>query len=213
VADARDEFAELRSAMVAAQIEARGIKDKRVIEALRRVPRHLFVPQELRPQSYNDEPLPIGEGQTISQPYIVAYMTEALALKGDEKVLEIGTGSGYQTAVLAELAREVWTVEIVTALSSRAQSVLKELGVTNVKFRIGDGTFGWAEQAPYDAVMVTAAPPTVPRTLQGQLGESGRMVIPVGSGFQELVLVRRDKKGFRQSNLLPVRFVPLVSTH
>jgi protein-L-isoaspartate(D-aspartate) O-methyltransferase len=213
VADARDEFAELRSAMVAAQIEARGIKDKRVIEALRRVPRHLFVPQELRPQSYNDEPLPIGEGQTISQPYIVAYMTEALALKGNEKVLEIGTGSGYQTAVLAELAREVWTVEIVTALSSRAQSVLKELGVTNVQFRIGDGTFGWAEQAPYDAVMVTAAPPTVPRTLQGQLGESGRMVIPVGSGFQELVLVRRDKKGFRQSNLLPVRFVPLVSTH
>jgi protein-L-isoaspartate(D-aspartate) O-methyltransferase len=213
VADARDEFAELRSAMVAAQIEARGIKDKRVIEALRRVPRHLFVPQELRPQSYNDEPLPIGEGQTISQPYIVAYMTEALALKGNEKVLEIGTGSGYQTAVLADLAREVWTVEIVTSLSSRAQSVLKELGVTNVRFRIGDGTFGWAEQAPYDAIMVTAAPPTVPRTLQGQLGEPGRMVIPVGSGFQELVLVRRDKKGFRQSNLLPVRFVPLISTH
>jgi protein-L-isoaspartate(D-aspartate) O-methyltransferase len=199
--------------MVAAQIEARGIKDKRVIEALRRVPRHLFVPQELRPQSYNDEPLPIGEGQTISQPYIVAYMTEALALKGNEKVLEIGTGSGYQTAVLADLAREVWTVEIVTSLSSRAQSVLKELGVTNVRFRIGDGTFGWAEQAPYDAIMVTAAPPTVPRTLQGQLGEPGRMVIPVGSGFQELVLVRRDKKGFRQSNLLPVRFVPLISTH
>jgi protein-L-isoaspartate(D-aspartate) O-methyltransferase len=213
VADAADEFAELRSAMVAAQIEARGIKDRRVIEALRRVPRHLFVPRELRFQAYNDEPLPIGEGQTISQPYIVAYMTEALALRGDEKVLEIGTGSGYQTAVLAELAREVWTVEIVGSLSSRSRAVLESLGVTNVRFRIGDGTFGWAEHAPYDAIMVTAAPPTVPRTLQDQLGESGRMVIPVGAGFQELVLVRRDSEGFHRSDLLPVRFVPLVSTH
>lgn len=199
--------------MVATQIEARGIKDERVIEAMRRVPRHLFVPEELRPRAYDDGPLPIGEGQTISQPYIVAYMTEALGLKGDERVLEIGTGSGYQTAVLAELAREVDTVEIVAALSHRAQALLKTMGITNVRFKIGDGTFGWREHAPFDSIMVTAAPASVPKGLQGQLGESGRMIIPVGSGFQELVLIRRDERGVHKTNLLPVRFVPLISTH
>jgi protein-L-isoaspartate(D-aspartate) O-methyltransferase len=199
--------------MVATQIEARGIKDKRVIEAMRRVPRHLFVPEDLRARAYDDEPLPIGEGQTISQPYIVAFMTEALELRGREKVLEIGTGSGYQTAVLAELAREVYTVEILGSLSARAETLLGTLGVTHVRFRVGDGSFGWSENAPYDAIIVTAAPAAVPKGLQDQLAQPGRMVIPVGAGFQELILVRRDERGIHKSNLLSVRFVPLVSTH
>jgi len=213
VPDAEAEFAERRSAMVATQIETRGIKDRRVIAALRRVPRHLFVPEGLRHRAYDDEPLPIGEGQTISQPYIVAYMTEALDLKGDEKVLEIGTGSGYQSAILAELAREVYTVEIVAALSRRARDLIEGLGIANIQFRVGDGSFGWSEFSPYEAIIVTAAPPSVPKGLQDQLRGPGRMIIPVGSGFQELVLVTRDQRGIHKKNLLPVRFVPLVSTH
>ncbi len=206
------EFAARRAEMVAAQIESRGIKDTRVLSAMRRVPRHLFVPEELRSHAYDDEPLPIGEGQTISQPYIVAYMTEALGLKGNERVLEIGTGSGYQTAVLAELVPEVYTVELLGGLSSRAQSVLERLGYSRLHFRVGDGTFGWAEFSPYDAIMVAAAAVSVPRHLQDQLGESGRLIIPVGSGFQELVLIRRAGQGFSRTKLLPVRFVPLIST-
>ena len=213
MADAADDFTDLRREMVAVQIEARGIKEARLLEALRRVPRHLFVPPDLSRRAYDDEPLPIGEGQTISQPYIVAYMTEALGLEGHEKVLEIGTGSGYQTAVLAELAREVLTVELLAGLSRRAQTVLGKLGYANVRFRVGDGTFGWSDHSPYDAVIVTAAAAAVPPKLEEQLGEAGRMIIPVGSGFQELVLVRREKRGFRATTLLPVRFVPLVSTH
>jgi protein-L-isoaspartate(D-aspartate) O-methyltransferase len=212
MADPEDEFAGRRADMAAVQIESRGIKDARVLAAMRRVPRHLFVPEELRSHAYDDEPLPIGEGQTISQPYIVAYMTEALGLRGGEKVLEIGTGSGYQTAILAELAQEIFTVELLAGLSVRAQSLLESLGYDNIHFRVGDGTFGWAESAPYDAVMVTAAAASVPRRLQDQLGEFGRMIIPVGSGFQELVLVRRENKGFGRTRLLPVRFVPLIST-
>jgi protein-L-isoaspartate(D-aspartate) O-methyltransferase len=212
MADTAHDFAGRRDDMVAVQIEARGIRDARVLAAMRRVPRHLFVLPELRGRAYSDEPLPIGDSQTISQPYIVAYMTEVLGLQGQERVLEIGTGSGYQTAVLAELAREVHTVELVAGLSLRAQSLLEELGYANIRFRVGDGTFGWAEHSPYDAIIVTAAAPTMPAPLEVQLGDGGRMIIPVGSGYQELVLVRRAKSGFSRTGLLPVRFVPLIST-
>jgi protein-L-isoaspartate(D-aspartate) O-methyltransferase len=208
-----DEFTGQRENMVEVQIRARGINDDRVLTALRKVPRHLFVPAELQPFAYGDEPLPIGEGQTISQPYIVAYMTAALGLKGGEKVLEVGTGSGYQTAVLAEIVPEVFTVELVEGLSEKAQTILHRLGYANVSFRTGDGTYGWAEYAPFDAIMVTAAAEAVPKRLQEQLAPKGRMIIPVGVGFQELILISREKRGFRKKKLLPVRFVPLVSTH
>lgn len=199
--------------MVQAQIEARGIKDEKVLEAMRKVPRHLFVPENMRRYSYQDEPLPIGEGQTISQPYIVAYMSEALNLKGNEKVLEIGTGSGYQTAILAEIVKEVFSIEIVDILSSKARKVIKELRYENVCFKIEDGTQGWKEHAPYDAIIVTAAPSKVPQALKNQLKILGRMVIPVGSAFQELIYVIREKKKFKEQKLLPVRFVPLISKH
>jgi protein-L-isoaspartate(D-aspartate) O-methyltransferase len=199
--------------MVEVQIQARGIGDKKVLAAMRKVPRHLFVPQELRPFAYDDEPLPIGEGQTISQPYIVAYMTQALRLSGDEKVLEVGTGSGYQTAVLAEIVRQVFTIELLGALSDRAQALLESLGYMNIRTMAGDGTLGWEENAPFNAIMVTAAAPAVPRRLQEQLGPGGRMVIPVGEGFQELYLITRERRGFRKKRLLPVRFVPLITPH
>lgn len=199
--------------MVETQLRGRGIHDPRVLEVMGRVPRHLFVPEEMRPYAYDDEPLPIGEGQTISQPYIVAFMTEALELKGEEVVLEVGTGSGYQTAVLAELTKEVYTIELIDKLALRAQKILGELGYSNIHFKIADGTFGWSEWSPFDAIMVTAAPPTVPKKLQEQLKVSGRMIIPVGAGFQDLVLITREKKEFKKKKLLPVRFVPLVSTH
>ncbi|MCP2618846.1 protein-L-isoaspartate(D-aspartate) O-methyltransferase [Candidatus Aminicenantes bacterium AC-335-A11] len=199
--------------MVEEQIIARGVKDKKVIEVMKKVPRHLFVPEEYREYSYDDEPLPIGEGQTISQPYIVAYMTEVLELKEDDKVLEIGTGSGYQTAILAEIVKEVYTVEIIESLSKKAQKVLKELGYKNIHFKIGDGTYGWKEYSPYNAILVTAAPSKIPESLQNQLDDGGRMIIPVGSFFQELVLVVRQKNKFKKKKLIPVRFVPLVSTH
>jgi len=197
--------------MVRSQIEARGIKDQRVLEAMRRVPRHAFVSEAMISCAYNDEPLPIGNGQTISQPYIVAYMTEVLALNGDDKVLEVGTGSGYQAAILAEITREVYTIEIVDRLSLQAQKVLDLQGYKNIFFKIGDGSRGWEEHAPYDAIMVTAAPESVPEPLQKQLKVSGRMIIPVGETFQELILVVREKKKFKQKRLLPVRFVPLIS--
>lgn len=199
--------------MVKSQIEARGIKDKNVLEAMRMVARHKFVSEDMKSFAYNDEPLPIGEGQTISQPYIVAYMTEVLHLKKEERVLEVGTGSGYQAAILAEIAREVYTIEIIESLSLKAQEVLKELGCTNIYFKIGDGSFGWREHAPYDAIMVTAAPEKIPDALGEQLKISGRMIIPVGMTFQELVLITREKRKFKKKRLLPVRFVPLISRH
>ncbi|MBC7361123.1 MAG: protein-L-isoaspartate(D-aspartate) O-methyltransferase [Candidatus Aminicenantes bacterium] len=199
--------------MVEFQIQKRGIKDRKVLEAMLKVPRHLFVPEQMKELAYGDEPLPIGEGQTISQPYIVAYMTEALKLTGNERVLEIGTGSGYQTAILAEIVKEVYTVEVIPELSRRAQKVLAELGYNNIKFLIGDGTRGWPEHAPYDAILVSAAPATVPRTLVDQLKINGRMIIPVGTDFQELVLVRRKKDGWEEERLIGVRFVPLVTIH
>lgn len=196
--------------MAETQIAARGVVDLRVLTAISKVPRHRFVPENLRKHAYDDEPLPIGHGQTISQPYIVAYMTEALALTGTERVLEVGTGSGYQTAVLAEVAKEVLTVEIVARLSEAAGKILHELGYSNIQYRIGNGAEGWPEEAPFDAIIVTAAPAAVPEALKAQLNEGGRMVIPVGRDFQDLVLVRRDRGRFPESRLLGVRFVPLV---
>jgi protein-L-isoaspartate(D-aspartate) O-methyltransferase len=196
--------------MVETQIAARGVSDPRVLAAMSKVPRHRFVPENLRKHAYDDEPLPSGHGQTSSQPYIVAYMTEALALTGTERVLEVGTGTGYQTAVLAEVAKEVLTVEIVAPLSEAAGKVLGELGYANIRFRVGNGANGWPEEAPFDAIMVTAAPAAVPHALKSQLGEGGRMVIPVGTDFQDLVLVRRSGGRFAESRLLGVRFVPLV---
>jgi protein-L-isoaspartate(D-aspartate) O-methyltransferase len=200
-----------RERMVEDQIARRGVRDPRVLAALRKIPRQAFVPEGLKNVAYEDEPLPIGEGQTISQPYIVGFMTEALALAGGEKVLEIGTGSGYQTAVLAELAAEVYTVEVVEILSGRARAALERLGYANVRFKTGDGAEGWAEFAPYDAIMVTAAPISVPPALRDQLKVGGRMIIPVGGDGQTLVLVRRGEDGFKDRDLLAVRFVPLVN--
>jgi protein-L-isoaspartate(D-aspartate) O-methyltransferase len=209
----RSDFPVLREKMVESQIVARGVKDIKVLEAMRKVPRHLFVPENLQSYAYDDEPLPIGEGQTISQPYIVAYMTEVLELKGEERVLEVGTGSGYQAAVLAEIVREVYTVEVIASLSHRAQEILVSQAYTNIHFAVGDGTLGWKDFSPYEAIMVTAAPNSVPKVLKEQLKVGGRMIIPVGVDYQELVLIRREEKGFKETGLLPVRFVPLVSIH
>jgi len=203
-------FGEERRLMTETQIRARGVRDPAVLAAMAKVPRHLFVPEGLRRQAYADEPLPIGEGQTISQPYIVAYMTEALALRGGEEVLEVGTGSGYQTAVLAEIAGTVFTVEIVEKLALRARAALDALGYSNVRYRVGDGSAGWAEEAPFDAIMVTAAAARMPEMLEDQLAVGGRMIVPVGTDSQELVLVRRGKTGIKRDSLLAVRFVPLV---
>ncbi len=205
-----EDFARQRRLMTDSQIRARGVRDPRVLAAMAKVPRHLFVPEHLRSRAYSDEPLPIGEGQTISQPYIVAYMTEALGLRGGERILEIGTGSGYQTAVLAECGRDVWTVEILEPLSRRARSVLDGLGYRAVHYRVGDGWAGWPEEAPFDAIIVTAAAAEMPAALEAQLAVGGRMVIPVGTGLQELVLVRRRKSGLARERLLAVRFVPLI---
>jgi protein-L-isoaspartate(D-aspartate) O-methyltransferase len=209
----KKDFEKDRERMVKVQLEMRGIKDKGVLEAMEKIPRHMFVPENMLTYSYNDEPLPIGEGQTISQPYIVAYMTEALELRQSDRVLEIGTGSGYQAAVLAEMAGEVYSVELNQALSMQAQKILKHLGYKNIYFKVGDGTYGWKEKAPFDAIMVTAAPDRVPRALEDQLRIGGRMVIPVGLAVQELILVVRGKKKLKRKRLLPVRFVPLISTH
>jgi protein-L-isoaspartate(D-aspartate) O-methyltransferase len=206
VPDREDE----RLRMVATQLRPRGIEDERVLAAMARVPRHLFVPAPAAPFAYADEPLPIGRGQTISQPYIVAYMTEALRIRAGGKVLEIGTGSGYQTAVLAEVAGEVWTVELVEELSLRAKTQLEALGYIGIHFRVGDGSTGWPEAAPFDGIIVTAAAPSVPEALEDQLAAGGRMIVPVGSGSQELVLVRREGSSFRRKRLIGVRFVPLV---
>ncbi len=204
------DFSRMRESMVDTQLRRRDISDEKVLGAMLKVPRHLFVPQDMRRHAYNDEPLPIGEGQTISQPYIVAYMTQALRPQAHHRILEIGTGSGYQTAILAELAQEVLTVELLPSLSRRAAHILGELGYTNIRFKVGDGTLGWEEHAPYEGIIVTAAPGKVPKTLQAQLDMSARLVIPVGMAFQDLVLVTRRKNRFVQKKLLPVRFVPLI---
>ncbi|HEQ60309.1 MAG TPA: protein-L-isoaspartate(D-aspartate) O-methyltransferase [Firmicutes bacterium] len=191
-------------------MEARGVKDPKVLAALRKVPRHLFVPEAERSSAYADHPLPIGEGQTISQPYIVAFMTEQLRLKGGEKVLEIGTGSGYQAAVLAEIGGEVYTIEIVEPLATRAAALLEQLGYQNIHVKSGDGYQGWPEHAPFDAIMVTAAPDHVPQPLVDQLKVGGRMILPVGDWFQDLRVVVKTEQGVLQQDVLPVRFVPMT---
>lgn len=207
-----DDLSRQRHDMVARQIEARGVKDTRVLEAMRRVPRHLFLPDKERPYAYDDSPLPIGEGQTISQPYIVAYMTEALDLKRSDKVLEIGTGSGYQAAVLAEIVDRVYSIEIVPSLAERAKKTLASLGYGNVEVRQGDGYKGWPEQAPFDAIIVTCAPNEVPEELKAQLAEGGRMIIPVGRAGSVQTLVKAVKKhgALQISEEMAVRFVPMV---
>jgi protein-L-isoaspartate(D-aspartate) O-methyltransferase len=193
----------------------RGIRDPRVLDAFRKVPRHLFLDEALRPQGYADNPLPIGEKQTISQPYMVAIMTEALQLTGSEKVLEVGTGSGYQAAILAELADRVFTIERIPALAKRARKVLDQLHYTNVVVRIGDGTEGWRDEAPFDAVIVTAAAPEAPDPLMKQLAVGGRMVMPVGDEYaQELmVYVKEGEDRYREENYGGCRFVKLIGEH
>lgn len=208
-----DSFQALRNHMVKNQIEARGITDKKVIEAFRNVERHRFVLPEFIRYAYSDSPLPIDEGQTISQPYIVAYMTEILNLKRTDKVLEIGTGSGYQAAILAELCDSVFTIEIFEKLAQKAGRVFEELGYDNIHAKTGDGYMGWQEFAPFDAVIVTCSPTKVPEPLKEQLAEGGRMIIPVGeSPVQNLVLLKKRKGKLRQENVLPVRFVPMVDS-
>ncbi len=200
-----------REDMVKSQIEARGIKDRAVLDAVAKVPRHRFVPALFRGRAYDDGPLPIGDGQTISQPYIVAWMTELIGPKKGMRVLEIGTGSGYQAAVLAECVDEVDTIEVVPALGRGAERMLRELGYRNIRTRIGDGYHGWPERAPFDAIILTAAPPEdVPRPLLDQLKVGGRLVAPVGRYDQQLVRITRTQTGFRREVLAPVRFVPMT---
>jgi protein-L-isoaspartate(D-aspartate) O-methyltransferase len=198
-----------REKMVTSQIKARGVHDERVLKAMLKVRRDLFIPQEYKDLSYSDEPLPIGEGQTISQPYIVALMTELLELNGQERVLEIGTGSGYQAAILAELAKEVYTIELLKPLAERSQKLLKDLGYKNIEVKEGDGFLGLPEKAPFDAIIVTCAPEEVPPALTEQLAEGGRLVIPVGSLYQELKLLRKEKGKIVTEDIIPVRFVPM----
>ena len=205
-----DQFAQQRERMVAEQLAGRDIRDPRVLDAMRKVPRHQFVPASMRDRAYQDSPLPIGRDQTISQPYIVAYMTQALELRPTHKVLEIGTGSGYQAAVLGELAAHVYTIEIVGELATRATKALADAGYQNVQVRHGDGYAGWPEHAPFDAIMVTAAPDHVPEPLIRQLAAGGRMIIPVGTQFQELRLIQKTEKGLVERSTIPVRFVPLT---
>jgi len=199
-----------RQKMIKEQIEARGVKDQRVLDAMRKVKRHLFVPSQWRNSAYDDHPLPIGHGQTISQPYIVAYMTEAAKINPTDRVLEIGTGSGYQAAVLAEMAKEVYTIEILQLLAESASLLLKDLGYKNVKVKCGDGYQGWKEYAPFDAIIVTAAPTEIPGELVKQLKTGGRMVVPIGSFFQDLYRLTKTDSGYKKEVLLPVRFVPMV---
>jgi protein-L-isoaspartate(D-aspartate) O-methyltransferase len=196
--------------MVTEQIEKRGISDKLVLSAMRKVPRQEFVPDNMKSYAYEDSPLPIGKNQTISQPYIVALMTELLELKGGEKVLEIGTGSGYQAAVLAEIAKEVYTIEIIEYLAVSADERLHRLGYKNITVRYGDGYQGWKEHAPFDGIIVTAAPDHIPQPLIDQLKVGGRMVIPVGETFQELKLIVKKDKDITEKSIVPVRFVPMT---
>ena len=196
--------------MVREQIEARGVEDARVLDAMRRVPRERFVPGATVREAYGDHPLSIGFGQTISQPYVVAFMTEALRLTGGERVLEVGSGSGYQSAILAELAERVFSIEIVPELAARSERVLADLGYDNVQVRCGDGYEGWPEEAPFDAILVAAAAGHTPPKLVEQLATGGRMILPVGGEEQRLVLLRNTRRGIRMRNVLPVRFVPMV---
>ena len=200
--------------MVEEQIVSRGIKDAKLIAAVKKIPRHLFVEEALQNQAYSDHPLPIGEKQTISQPYMVALMTEALLLTGKEKVLEIGTGSGYQTAILAELSEKVFSIERIRSLAIRARKLLYELGYFNVEIKIFDGTFGWVEERPFDAIIVTAGSPDIPQPLIDQLAMGGRLVIPVGDAFvQDLFRVTKAEEGIKKEDLGGCRFVKLIGKY
>jgi protein-L-isoaspartate(D-aspartate) O-methyltransferase len=210
-AGSSESFGDQRRKMVATQLRARNIDDPAVLSAMSVVPRHLFVPLEIRDRAYDDTPLPIGYGQTISQPYIVALMSQLLGVEPDDRVLEVGTGSGYQAAILAEMGVKVFTIEIVRQLGLQAKDLLNKLEYDNVQVKIGDGYLGWPENAPFDGIIVTCAPKDIPEPLKNQLAEGGRMVIPVGgSGFQQLLLL--TKKGGRiiQRKIIDVRFVPMV---
>jgi protein-L-isoaspartate(D-aspartate) O-methyltransferase len=198
-----------RARMMEEQIRARGIQHEAVLRAMSRLPRELFVPPDLRGQAYDDNPLPIGYQQTISQPYIVAFMSEAVEPDAGDKVLEIGTGSGYQAAVLASIVREVYSIEIIPGLAARAERTLREVGIRNVHLRTGDGYLGWPEAQPFDGIVVTAAPDHVPQPLVDQLAVGGRMIIPVGTGIQELLVISKTRDGVIQRRTLDVRFVPL----
>jgi protein-L-isoaspartate(D-aspartate) O-methyltransferase len=209
-AAADDAFTAARLKMVSTQIEVRGVRDPRVLDALRRVERHRFVPERLHDHAYEDRPLAIGHDQTISQPYIVALMTEEARVKPGARVLEVGTGSGYQAAVLSVLAGQVYSIEIVEPLATEAAPRLESLGYHNVTVRAGDGYRGWPEHAPFDAILVTAAPPEIPQPLLDQLAVGGRLVTPVGEGDQELVVVERTAAGPQRRRVIPVRFVPMT---
>ena len=207
-------YAGQRRKMVEEQLGDRGIKDLHLLEVMSRVPRHLFTLDPFQDRSYGDTPLPIGENQTISQPYIVAAMTAALELKGDERILEIGTGSGYQTAVMAELAAQVFTIERINALSRKAQQILDGLGYANIVFKMFDGTYGWPDQAPFDAIMVTASAKEIPKSLIKQLGEGGRLVAPAGdTDEQKLILLRKKGNQVSRKEICDCKFVPLIGKY
>ena len=208
------DFPKARQKMVEEQIIARGIKDPKLIAAMKKVPRHVFVEEALQSQGYSDHPLPIGEKQTISQPYMVALMTEALLLSGKEKVLEIGTGSGYQTAILAELSEKVYSIERIRSLAIRARKLLYDLGYFNVEIKIFDGTLGWGEERPFDAITVTAGAPDIPQPLIDQLAMGGRLVIPVGNSFaQDLIRITKVEEGVKKEDLGGCRFVKLIGRY
>jgi protein-L-isoaspartate(D-aspartate) O-methyltransferase len=206
----RDSFALTRDAMVNQQIRARGVRTPAVLNAMRKVERHRFVSEEMRDMAYNDHALPIASGQTISQPYIVAYMTEAADISPHETVLEIGTGSGYQAAVLGEVAREVYTIEIIPELAERARNTLAELGYTNVHTKTGNGYLGWPDHAPFDAILVTAAPDEIPQALVDQLAPGGRMVVPVGEIVQNMMVIEKTRNGVVKRRTIRVQFVPMT---
>lgn len=208
-------FSGQRRKMVDDQLAARGIRDPRILEAMKRIPRHLFVHESLQHRAYGDHPLPIGESQTISHPYTVAAMTEALNLAGREKVLEIGTGSGYQTAVLAEMAGQVFTIERIRSISLKAQKILDRLGYMKIVFKVFDGTYGWPDQGPFDAILIAASSPSVPQNLVAQLAEGGRLVMPVGGdgGGQKLLRVTREGGVVRETEIGDCRFVPLLGKY
>ncbi|MDJ0689291.1 MAG: protein-L-isoaspartate(D-aspartate) O-methyltransferase [Xenococcaceae cyanobacterium MO_188.B32] len=204
-----EQFEQQRRQMVEYQLRGRGIKDERVLAAMSQVPRHQFVDLSWRDWAYNDRPLPIGHDQTISQPYIVAYMTEAAEISPEDKVLEIGTGCGYQAAILGEIAQEVYSIEIIPQLAERARRTLNQLGYENIKVKTGDGYQGWIENAPYDAIIVTAAPEHIPQPLIDQLATNGKMVIPVGKWYQDMVVLTKTQDRIVKKKTIPVRFVPM----
>lgn len=212
---AQDGYTSARKNMVSEQLKSRGITDKATLKAMAKVPRHLFVPQNLQEMAYSDGPLPIGEGQTISQPFIVAFMTQALDLKPNFKVLEIGTGSGYQAAVLAEISEKVFSIEIVSPLGKKAKKTLEDLGYNNIEVKIGDGYHGWPEESPFDAIIVTAGAESIPPSLIEQLEDGGRMIIPVGpsNSVRQLVLLTKRKGKIKTKEIMPVRFVPFTRKH